>query len=295
MSNEAMRETIRPGIFWRMLQPVAGAITAIAPGVQPRLQIAANRVFYSVVSILLKGDDTAFLNYGYAPADANATRFPLEAADEADRQSIQLYLRVLAGADLRGKAVLEVGCGRGGGASFIARYLAPASMTGIDLSERAAKYCRRRHRHPNLRFIQGDAQDLPVENASYDVVLNVESSHCYPDFDRFLAEVRRALRPAGRFLFADIRPRENVDVLRRQLAAQFSIVEEERITPNVLLALNRDSDRRSALIHNRAPKFMHAGLKNFAGVEGSVVFAALEAGDLQYVRFVLQKNARPGD
>merc|ERR1719335_1617700 len=50
--------------------------------------------------------------------------------------------------------------------------------------------------------------DLPFADGSMDVVLCIESSHCFADFERFLAEVRRVLRPGGRFSLADLRWRE---------------------------------------------------------------------------------------
>ena len=53
--------------------------------------------------------------------------------------------------------------------------------------------------------MQGDAQNLPLEDKTYDVVLNVESSHRYPDFKSFLSEVSRLLKPDGYFLFTDFR------------------------------------------------------------------------------------------
>jgi SAM-dependent methyltransferase len=40
---------------------------------------------------------------------------------------------------------------------------------------------------------------------SFDAVINVEASHCYPSLPRFLAEVARVLRPGGHFLYADVR------------------------------------------------------------------------------------------
>lgn len=52
---------------------------------------------------------------------------PLDAADERNRYCIQLYHRTAAQADLSGRRVLEVGCGNGGGASYLTRTMRPAS------------------------------------------------------------------------------------------------------------------------------------------------------------------------
>lgn len=67
---------------------------------------------------------------------------PLEASDEPDRFCIQLYHPTATQADLSGKRVLEVGCGHGGGASYLARTLHPASYTGLDVNATGITFCR---------------------------------------------------------------------------------------------------------------------------------------------------------
>jgi ubiquinone/menaquinone biosynthesis C-methylase UbiE len=56
-----------------------------------------------------------------------------------------------------------------------------------------------RHNLPDLDFVQGDAQNMPFPDQSLDAVVNVEASHIYPDFERFVDEVARLLRPGGTF------------------------------------------------------------------------------------------------
>jgi ubiquinone/menaquinone biosynthesis C-methylase UbiE len=271
-----------------VVQRFVNLALAVAPSLRPRLQTAFVRTMYSMISVWLKKDDSAFLNWGFVPFDSNMIGLKLDPDDETDRFSIQLYSRVAGARDLHSKDVLEIGCGRGGGASFIARYLHPASMTGVDLSNRAVRYCLRRHRIERLTFLRGDAEHLPLPSNSFDVVVNVESSHNYPSFERFLGEVARLLRPDGVFLFADFRRREEIARLREQLTERFTIVEEEFITPNVVRALELDSDRRNLIIQKRVPRFLRKGLQACAGVNGSPIFDALASGTLPYVRFVLQ-------
>src|SRR2546423_12157864 len=100
----------------------------------PRMQKALWRVWYQFLARRFRQDDWTFMNYGFCGDDSDA-KPELEAGDEGDRYCIQLYHLVASGADLRGRVVLEVGSGRGGGSSFIARYLGPASMTGVDISD----------------------------------------------------------------------------------------------------------------------------------------------------------------
>lgn len=115
---------------------------------------------------------------------------PLSESDEPNRYCIQLYHQTASQVDLTGKEVLEVSCGAGGGASYIARNLGPASYTGLDLNPASIDLCRAKHRLPGLQFVQGDAQNLPFPDESFDAVVNVEASHQYPDFRGFLPKWR---------------------------------------------------------------------------------------------------------
>jgi len=72
----------------------------------------------------------------------------------------------------------------------------------------------------NLEFRTGDASNLPVENESVDLVVNVESSHCYPDFTAFIREVERVLKPGGHFMYTDFLPAEEQSKLEENLNSQ---------------------------------------------------------------------------
>ena len=129
--------------------------------------------------------DWAFMNYGYAPATVDVGKPPLRSSDERDRLCIQLYLHAIDDSDLRDRDVLEVGSGRGGGASYLSRYLQPHSMTGMDFSQEAVDLCNRHRRAPGLTFVCGDALSMPFPASSFDAVVNIESSHCYESMDTF--------------------------------------------------------------------------------------------------------------
>jgi len=90
-------------------------------------------------------------DYGLAVSDDDPDRLQLFPMDEPDRLGIQLYHRV-ASARVRGLEVLEVGCGRGGGASYNARHLAPRRVVGLDVASGMIAFCRHRHRAPGLVF-----------------------------------------------------------------------------------------------------------------------------------------------
>ena len=229
------------------------------------------------------------MNYGYASAEGLTA--DLSETDELNRHWIQLYQHVAGAVDLQGLTVVEVGSGRGGGASFIKRYLKPATVIGVDLSKHAVEWCRRNHRVDGLEFRTGDAEKLPFDDASVDAVVNVESSHCYPSFDAFLSEVRRVLRPGGHFLHADFRARENVPAWLESLKnSGLRLDRETDITLNVVTALRRDNAHKLALIDRLVPAPLRSSFLDFAAVEGTALFEGFKSGRFCYRSFVLQKG-----
>lgn len=172
---------------------------------------AAVSAVYSAPSALDALD--TFWNWGYhdpglereiASYVPNFNRYP------SDGFSEQLYFLALRQLpveikDYGNRSVLEVGCGMGEGLNFLSRIVDPKSMTGLDLSAAAVERAKAKlERGLRLRYIQGDAEDLPFEDDSFDVVINVESSHNYPDLGGFLDEVARVLKPGGYFSYLDI-------------------------------------------------------------------------------------------
>ena len=268
-----------------MVSDILGAVGSRSA----RLRRSLWKLWYELLAGRYRQPDWKFMNYGYAPVGPEGRQLTLDPADEPDRYSIQLYDRVAA-VDLTGAAVLEVGCGRGGGCSYVARYLRPASMLGVDLSARAVEFCSRVNSVPNLSFRQGEAEALPCPDAAFDAVLNVESSHCYASVPAFAREVFRVLRPGGHLLWADMRAVDQIEATRRHFTdAGFLNREENVITPQVLHALDLTSDRRTAMIRRLVPAFLHRPVQDFAGVSGTRVYESLRAGGVQYLHWVLQK------
>jgi len=247
------------------------------------------RLWYPFLTRRLRGGEVLFLNYAFETDPP--VGLPLDSADEPDRACIQLYHHVASQVDLRGREVLEVSCGHGGGASWITRTMLPASYTGLDLNPTGIRFCQQRHHTPGLTFKQGDAQNLPFPDQSLDAVINVEASHCYPDFPGFLAEVSRVLRPGGHFLYADFRFRDGLAEWESAIAtAPLQIVQTRNIRNEVLRGMDCNAKRSEALICLRLPKFLHSLGRDFAGLPGSRLYEALRSGELSYRSWCFRKD-----
>jgi ubiquinone/menaquinone biosynthesis C-methylase UbiE len=184
-----------------------------------------------------------------------------------------------------------LGCGRGGGCWYVTRYHKPRSVTGLDLSQRTITLCRQRYAGTGLSFHQGDAEAMPITNGSFDVVISVESSHCYVSMQTAMLEVFRVLRSGGYFLFADLRPTEDISALREQLlSAGLRFVKEDTITPNVCAALYSDHDRKQTLIRVWIPRLFRGMFGEFAGLKNSAIYHAICGRRFEYVSYALRKE-----
>ncbi len=243
---------------------------------------------YNLLSRVWRDKDWRFMNYGFLP---DGPPFALKAEDEADRPFIGLYHQAVEGLPVAGSRVLEVGSGRGGGSRFIARYCEPASVIGLDYSAVTVRLAKRLNRDaPGLSFRQGDAERLPFSDGSMDIVINIESSHCYADVVTFAREVARVLAPGGWFTIADMRATTMVADFDRQLAVGGLELKEKRsITAGVVAALDVADARKRERI-SRMP-VMRRFMVEFAGAKGSVLYNGLNSGMVVYLAYRFQKTA----
>ncbi len=257
----------------------------------PWLRRQVWRWWYGRLAKRFTAGDWTFMNYGLVPPDGVAPT--LQAGDESDRLCIQLYHRVVSPVPLVGREVLEVGSGRGGGSSYLARYLQPARVTGADFSAQAVTLCRQRHAGvANLEFTVGDAENLPFPDASFDVVVNVESSHCYGHVEKFFAEVARVLRPGGHFLYTDFRAAADMATLEAQLTAlpAWKLIASEDITAAVADALQADDERKRALIAEFVSPRFQPLFGEFAGLVGGQMYTGFRNRTTLYHRFALRRE-----
>jgi SAM-dependent methyltransferase len=96
-----------------------------------------------------------------------------------------------------GMDVLDVACGTGNASLPAAR--AGARVTGLDFAPGLLEIARERAADAmvEIEFVEGDAQELPFEDASFDRVVSTFGHMFAPDHARTAAEMKRVLRPQG--------------------------------------------------------------------------------------------------
>jgi phthiocerol/phenolphthiocerol synthesis type-I polyketide synthase E len=262
----------------------AGASVAVSSELQgnaPEVAAKASyREFYDDVTRRLEqsgmGAASFFLNYGYVSlGNGDEAQFEIP-AEVFNRNSVRLAFELIGAMRVSDRRVLDVGCGRGGTVALLAETFG-AIATGVDLSPEAIAFCRGNHRH-GTRFEVGDAEHLPFEDGSFDVVINMESSHTYPNLRGFFTEVERVLVKGGSFLYTDLLPVPRWAEVRMLLASLGLRSESERdITANVL----RSCDEVAA---NRARAFGGSSetIDNFLAVPGSAVYEQMRSGAWEY-------------
>ncbi len=105
-----------------------------------------------------------------------------------------LVQALLAPLDLRGRRVLDVGCGTGG---VLSAFGSDVVTVGVDRSRAALAYCRRRG---IAALACADGDRLPFGPASFDAVLMLDVLEHFADEQALLASVRALLRPGGTLL-----------------------------------------------------------------------------------------------
>lgn len=115
--------------------------------------------------------------------------------------------RVVAGVDLAGKQVLDIGCGSGGITLFLAREYQPAGIIGFDVEQPVVDLATRRAVEQGLahraRFVRGAPGPLPFADQSFDLVFSKDALIHVTDKETLFEDIFRVLKPGGMFAASD--------------------------------------------------------------------------------------------
>jgi ubiquinone/menaquinone biosynthesis C-methylase UbiE len=123
-----------------------------------------------------------------------------------------------------GSVVLDVACGTG----IVARRVAEqelVSVKGVDLNGSMIAMARRQH--PQIEWVQGPAEALPFDGATFDVVTCQQGMQFFDDVVQAAREMWRVLKPGGRVVATVWAPRERLPYFATQFEAMSTYVDEE--------------------------------------------------------------------
>lgn len=123
------------------------------------------------------------------------------AGDEVTQEQIDRLCNryYWAGKYSEDKDVVEVACGTGQGLGYLAGIA--KSLEAGDYSDEILTIARR-HYGGGIRLNKFDAQELPFDEKSKDVIILFEAIYYIPDAEKFVNECKRVLRPGGKVLIA---------------------------------------------------------------------------------------------
>lgn len=217
------------------------------------------------------------------PADADTTT-PLATTGErlmTDNRSHNLaehlHRYAIACRLAPGRTVLDIASGEGYGSHLLASHA--AFVYGVDVAADAVAHASRKYRRRNLRYQQGGATSIPLQNESVDLVVSFETIEHLREHDEMMAEIRRVLRPNGTLImsspdkryYSDLTGHANPFHLRELYHEEFQGL-IRRFFPHACFLLQRISYGSIVVPENPSPGFveyrgdfeaieLHAGLQ----------------------------------
>ena len=126
---------------------------------------------------------------------------------EIVQRRVEAPLLARLGGRVEGGRALEVGCGRGVGTEIVLDVFGVAHVDAVDLDPDMVALARRRlGRRPRDRWdvTVGDVTAVDAPDDHYDAVFDFGIVHHVPVWTDALAEIRRVLKPGGRFFFEEV-------------------------------------------------------------------------------------------
>ena len=252
--------------------------------------LAAYEVLYRFSPVRRK----RFFNGGYLPLSPDLRIAPELAGEEAAAMMYHLLLRDMVTALApKPKAILDVGCGQGGGLLYAHGLFPEAHLLGTDRNGTATRIARRLLAATGRATLaKGGGDTIAFPDGSADFVISV-GAPTYFGLPRYVAEAARACRPGGIIAFSGGYRQGDHRVIEAELraAAQAEGLEFHayaNITPHTFAALEADIPRRAAELARVPWPFRAYGWK-WADMPGSAEYEEYATGRRADFACVLRK------
>ena len=132
------------------------------------------------------------------PLGWTGERFVSSVTGPIETEHLHRYL--LARQLCRGKNILDIASGEGYGTALLAQ--TACCVTGVELDAETVAHASSAYVQKNLRFIEGNATEIPLPDRTFDAVISFETLEHVSDQNRFLTEAKRVLKPDGFLLLS---------------------------------------------------------------------------------------------
>lgn len=100
------------------------------------------------------------------------------------------------------ESLLDAGCGTAPMLSLLTKEYPDKHYVGLDLTPEMIRKAKEK-KLPNTEFVVGDCENLPFEAESFDIVINSQSFHHYPNPQKFFNSVNKVLKKGGCLILRD--------------------------------------------------------------------------------------------
>lgn len=152
------------------------------------------------------GADRHFDKRAVAKSFSRAAASYDQSATVQRRIAGQLFTQLDASALPADARVVDLGCGTGYSLPALRQHFDAAQLTAVDLAEGMLGYARAHHGDVCQQWLCGDAENLPLADASVDVLFSSLSLQWCEDVQALYAEIERVLAPGGRAYIATLGP-----------------------------------------------------------------------------------------
>ena len=173
--------------------------------------------------------------------------------------------------------MVDVGCGSGQATNAFHSYF--DKIIGIDISVEQLNQAKKQNTYENIQYLEGRAENMPVNTSSADLVLATASSHWF-DLPKFFQEVERVLKPTGCLALIGY----YIPTLKLLSKKDDTILAENatKMFENVHLGCAKDVDKLSFPVHQSR--------KRFKDVFEMIPFETKERNDSIHLRCVSSVN-----
>lgn len=247
------------------------------------------RFFYNYIGTIGILRKARFLNHGIVENDEEI-EFNEYNPLLFRKLSQNLYLHLMREATIDKKNYLEIGCGRGAGLELLMNHYKPNRAVGVDISDTNIRYGRKLNKGNGVEFKRGDAEKQIFPDKSFDVVLNLESSHCYASKVNFYKNVFSVLKQDGTFLYSDL---FWYDHLTEEMEKQFDeigfyIDKKEDITKPIMRSIELQHEIRKYYVNGKISP--NKKLSDMVALPGTPLYEGLKNGTIKYLFYVLKKK-----
>jgi ubiquinone/menaquinone biosynthesis C-methylase UbiE len=176
--------------------------------------------------------------------------------------------------NLKGKTVLDLGCGAGAMSQYFAKCGAK-SVLGLDISSNMIGIAKSENTHKNVSFVELPMEDISSINKKFDVVFSSLAFHYIEDFDKLMKDIHKLLKSKGTLVFSQEHPLNTATILTSNEMENYVFIDGKRY---YLLSDYNNVSKREVHWNGQNVTKHH---RNFSSILNSFVRAGFELEEIQ--------------